>query len=526
MDFTQNVLQLILLLSISGCLGESGSCSPQTICALRDSEVTMKCSYPDISIKTVFWFGFKQKAKWKNETQPEDLALDSDYKQRANFKKTRSSSTFTIRELRERDSGEYHLMIITEQGQKHLNISTAVNLTVTDLWVKMTTDHKQQTVTLTCSTSCSLTSKPKNYYWYKNGVKTQKKASKNLQPLVLSSKASCLDAGSYSCSVSDTEEIRSSELRVFESCWNVTYTDRRLCVLEGSSVDLPCTFSYASNQTVTDVFWYYYSLEEKPKELSKEKQFAGRVEYIGDKERNCTLRMRDVRKRDSGEYRFQFRIDTQEGMFSGKAEVFLNITDLQVNSSTASDGQMVTLMCSTICTLPNNPTYFWYRNRQPVPNKVTRDNKLYLNSTSSEDLLQYSCTLQSPEDSSVLLTVGVSVFLVLILITAALWMWRRKFMSSEDHRSTGENEQDNSSPVYGNISALALTSDSACTASNDQNDILYYNLRFKHTHTQEMPVYHTKFAKRTRESVHYAVVNFHRPAATQSLAAVRTDDPF
>ncbi|XP_017568685.2 uncharacterized protein LOC108436600 isoform X3 [Pygocentrus nattereri] len=412
MDFTQNVLQLILLLSISGCLGESGSCSPQTICALRDSEVTMKCSYPDISIKTVFWFGFKQKAKWKNETQPEDLALDSDYKQRANFKKTRSSSTFTIRELRERDSGEYHLMIITEQGQKHLNISTAVNLTVTDLWVKMTTDHKQQTVTLTCSTSCSLTSKPKNYYWYKNGVKTQKKASKNLQPLVLSSKASCLDAGSYSCSVSDTEEIRSSELH------------------------------------------------------------------------------------------------------------------LQVNSSTASDGQMVTLMCSTICTLPNNPTYFWYRNRQPVPNKVTRDNKLYLNSTSSEDLLQYSCTLQSPEDSSVLLTVGVSVFLVLILITAALWMWRRKFMSSEDHRSTGENEQDNSSPVYGNISALALTSDSACTASNDQNDILYYNLRFKHTHTQEMPVYHTKFAKRTRESVHYAVVNFHRPAATQSLAAVRTDDPF
>ncbi|KAL7831381.1 hypothetical protein SRHO_G00308840 [Serrasalmus rhombeus] len=309
MDFTQNVLQLILLLSISGCLGESGSCSPQTICALRDSEVTMKCSYPDISIKTVFWFGFKEKAKWKNETQPEDFALDSDYTQRANSKKTRSSSTFTIRELRERDSGEYHLMIITEQGQKHLNISTAVNLTVTDLWVKMTTDHKQQTVTLTCSTSCSLTSKPKNYYWYKNGVKTQKKASKNLQPLVLSSKASCLDAGSYSCSVSDTEEIWSSELH------------------------------------------------------------------------------------------------------------------LQVNSSTASDGQTVTLMCSTICTLPNNPTYFWYRNRQPVPNKVTRDNKLYLNSTSSEDLLQYSCALEGPEQSSVvkLVTMGVVVFLALILITGALW---------------------------------------------------------------------------------------------------------
>ncbi|KAL6461881.1 hypothetical protein MHYP_G00300260 [Metynnis hypsauchen] len=310
MGFTRIVLQLILLLSISGCLGEniSGSCSDQTICALRDSEVTMKCFYPDISIKTVFWFSFKKKAKWRNETQPEDLALDSDYTQRANTKKTRSRSTLTIRKLRERDSGEYHFMIITEQGQKHLS-STVVNLTVTDLWVKMTTDHEQQTVTLTCSTSCSLTSKPKNYYWYKNGVKIQKKDSKNLQRLVLSSKASCLDAGSYSCSVSDTEEIWSSELH------------------------------------------------------------------------------------------------------------------LQVNSSTASDGQTVTLVCSSTCTLPNNPTYIWYKNRQPVTNKL-RDNKLYLKSTSSEDLLQYSCALEGPEQSSVLklVTMGVVVFLALILITGALLM--------------------------------------------------------------------------------------------------------
>ena len=90
----------------------------------------MKCSHPDISIKTVFWFSFKQKAKWRNETHPEDLALDSDYAGRVSTESINSSSTLTIRELRERDSGEYHLMIITEQGEKHLS-STAVNLTVT-----------------------------------------------------------------------------------------------------------------------------------------------------------------------------------------------------------------------------------------------------------------------------------------------------------------------------------------------------------------------------------------------------------
>ncbi|XP_036420951.1 uncharacterized protein LOC118804559 [Colossoma macropomum] len=439
-------------------------------------------------------------------------------------------------------------MIITEQGEEHLS-SAAVNLTVTDLWVKMATDHKQQTVTLTCSTSCSLTSKPKNYYWYKNGVKTQKKTSKNFQPLVLSSKASCLDAGSYSCSVSHTDEIQSSELRVFESCWNVTYTERRLCVLEGSSVNLPCTFSYPSNQTITDVFWYYNWLEEKPKELSKEKQFAGRVEYIGDKERNCTLRMRDVRRRDSGEYYIQFSTDTQEGKFSGKPGAFLNVTALQVrvSSSTESDRQTVILMCSSTCTLPNNPTYIWYKNRQPVTNKIIRDNKLYLKC--SEDAGNYSCAvrgheeLRSPEQTFSedscsfkglegqekslvlpLLTVGVVVFLALILITAALSMWRRKSSSAKAQKSSRESGQSDSDPVYNNISSLPLTSDQTCTASDNQDDVLYYNLHFKYMHTQAKPVYYAKFAN-CPESVHYAVVDFHRPAATQSLAAEGADDP-
>ncbi|KAL7831368.1 hypothetical protein SRHO_G00308710 [Serrasalmus rhombeus] len=68
---------------------------------------------------------------------------------------------------------------------------------------------------------------------------------------------------------------------------------------------------------------------------------------------------------------------------------------VRVISSTESDGPTVTLMCSSTCTLPNNPTYIWYKNGQPVTNKHTRHNKLYLKC--SEDTGNYSCAVRGHE---------------------------------------------------------------------------------------------------------------------------------
>ncbi|KAI4881093.1 hypothetical protein NFI96_029120 [Prochilodus magdalenae] len=120
----------------------------------------------------------------------------------------------------------------------------------------------------------------------------------------------------------------------------------------------------------------------------------------------------------------------------------------------------------------------------------------------------------------VLLTVGISAFLVLMITIAARWMWRRRSRSAEGHRTTVESEQDDSEPVYSNISALALTPDPTWRASDDQINVLYYNVPFKRHHSQETPAHQANLTNHTSESLHYAVVNFHRPAgATQSLPA-------
>ncbi|KAI4881094.1 hypothetical protein NFI96_029121, partial [Prochilodus magdalenae] len=409
-----------------------------------DTSVKLNCSYSNTNPKTVFWFSSKQKAKWRNEEHPEDLALDIDYSGRVNTESTNSSSILTLSDLRVEDSGEYHLMMVTQQGEKVLS-SSAVNLKVTDLQVKEGLQAGSKA--LTCSTSCSLPRQ--RYYWYRNGKYTEKYTDHS-NPYILHSG----DKGSYSCSAHGYNSILFRPLCVSGSiCWNVTYADRRVCVLEGSSVEFPCTYTYPGNPKVTSVFWYYHQQGKDPEDLSVDGQFAGRVEFIGDKERTCTLRMRDVRKTDSREYFFRIITETEKERFSGKPGVILNVTDLQVRVI-PSDGETVTLICSSTCTLSNNPTYLWYKDGQPVTNRRTRDNKLDLKC--GEDAGSYFCAvrgheelhspnqtfsktcsevLENPMDKIVGAIVGVSLFVVLILILAAVCLWRRKSRPAKDQGS-------------------------------------------------------------------------------------------
>ena len=127
---------MVHTVSVSGSLGETlrVTCHPQTVCALRELTVNLECSYSyTIKPQQIFWFSPKQRAKWRNEGDPEDVALDSDYAGRVSYGGTisykYSSAILTIRDLRERNSGQYHLIIISETGERYSS-STAVSLTV------------------------------------------------------------------------------------------------------------------------------------------------------------------------------------------------------------------------------------------------------------------------------------------------------------------------------------------------------------------------------------------------------------
>ncbi|KAK2819598.1 hypothetical protein Q7C36_021244 [Tachysurus vachellii] len=390
MDVESRMLLLLtLLLSIavlvSGIQNVEVSCSHKNICALRQSSVNLICSYSNIGIITGFWFSLKDKAKWREEEHPEDLTLDSDYAGRVDYTEmTNITFTLTITDLRERDSGEYRLVLVKDKGEKYVS-STGVTLTVTDLQV--TRDSTQYV--LTCHTSCRLTFAPKLYYWYKNG-----QFLKDYEDKQGTFTLTTTEQVSYSCSVHGFNEIRSPSLCVGRDCSSVTYPDKRVCALEGSSVEFTGNYKPPDGQRVDTIYWHSSNDFQN---LENEKQFVNRVKYV-EQNRNFTLNMKQLTKNDSGEYRL--RIINQLDKFSGRPGVVLNVTDLQVRLSdyavASEERTAVTLGCITSCTLPNSPIYMWYKNGQPVISKLTKHNKLYL--ISSEDEGNYSCAVKGHED--------------------------------------------------------------------------------------------------------------------------------
>nr|XP_055073691.1 sialoadhesin-like isoform X2 [Misgurnus anguillicaudatus] len=400
---------LILLLHIQGSLTLNSfnvTCDELNICAVRGTQVKLRCSYSNINIKTGFWFSQKHKTNWRNKDEPEDLTLDSDYSGRVYQQTKNLNSYLTIYRLRERDSGEYQLMFIMKDGVKHLS-SVTVNLTVTVQQVKINPESTDK-VKLICDSSCNLTSE-KKYSWYKNERYLRDEKSKSI---FVSSNG---NTDSYSCS---TGGRHSASLCLSDSgCLGVTYTSTRACALVGSTVDIHSSYSHPTGDTVVKTVWGYYHHGEF-RDMREDHRFAGRVEFVGN-----TLRIKDVNTSDSEEYRFRIITDTSN-VFFGHG-VILTVTDTQVISSPdpVIDGEKVILSCSTPCTLDSKHTYIWYKNGQQVTDGLRLLNKLYLDSINSKELQEYSCTVRETISVFGHLTVCLLVFLPQFLILGALWMW-------------------------------------------------------------------------------------------------------
>ncbi|XP_073718099.1 uncharacterized protein [Misgurnus anguillicaudatus] len=492
MGFNSAFISLILLSQgfLTSTYSLQVKCEYENICAVRETSVILKCNYSDINIKTGFWFSQKQRTNWRNKDEPEDLTLDSDYSGRVKQQITNTESELTISDLRERDSGEYQLMFIMKDGVKHLS-SVTVNLTVTVLQAKI--DHNK----LTCDTSCPLTFKPQHIYWKKDGRYIKESESK----------AFSLSSAAYSCFLRPDSKISSDSLCLSNSgCWGVTYTSRRVCALVGSTVDIHSSYSHPTGDTVEKTYWHLpNNKNSKYQDLRDVDQFAGRVEYM-----NNTLRIKNVKMSDSGEY--LFRIITNTNSYAGLPGVILTVTDTQVISSpvTVSERWKVILSCSTKCTLDNKYTYIWYKNGSLVTDRVKLYNKLYLDSVSSEEIQEYSCAVgdadvhQVPDSkmSTKITTVVLFVLLILAVIGILCYRRRRKYISSQKCDDTKPSAQpqpdsstlDNSTPLYAEADVTHQT-------HSEEQDLHYSSVNFKQTTYSTPTIQHS-----STDNVYYATV--------------------
>uniref|UniRef100_A0A674DGS4 Ig-like domain-containing protein n=1 Tax=Salmo trutta TaxID=8032 RepID=A0A674DGS4_SALTR len=175
--------------------------------------------------------------------------------------------------------------------------------------------------------------------------------------------------------------------------WSVTYTTQSICTLEGSTVELTCSYIYPRG-TVTSTFWFTkMETGVEPEDLGQDPEYAGRLEYHGDKKNGHNLRITDLREKDSATYKFRFITDQTGGRYYGDPGVTLSVTALQVKVTPTRSATSKTLTCSTTCTLTGSPTYIWYKNGQSLYWPTSQQYTFWTSETES-----YSCAVKGHED--------------------------------------------------------------------------------------------------------------------------------
>ncbi|XDV16483.1 hypothetical protein PO909_016175, partial [Leuciscus waleckii] len=178
--------------------------------------------------------------------------------------------------------------------------------------------------------------------------------------------------------------------------WGVSYSPSHICALKDSTVTMRCTYTYPTVHQVKKVFWTKTEVKDNGEhpDLSKDPEYSQRLQYLGDTQKYCNIRLHHVTLKDSHMYYFRFITDKPDGKYTGDPGVTLTVTDLQVESpERVTEGDSVNLRCKSSCALTDRATFIWYRNSQPLTERRDRNNELLLQSVRREDSGRYSCAV-------------------------------------------------------------------------------------------------------------------------------------
>ncbi|XP_027138455.1 uncharacterized protein LOC113746560 [Larimichthys crocea] len=163
-----------------------------------------------------------------------------------------------------------------------------------------------------------------------------------------------------------------------------------ICALKGSSVDLPCSAEHPTS----NIKWYIEHWNGYKHVLNEVSADGNRVTYSMSEEHHTTLTIKDVTESDAKFYCCRENTDKPE--LCGPNRTQLHVTDLQVKVIPTTEGQTVSLMCSTSCPLTENPAaYIWYKNGEFLYKDWS---PWYQQLVSSEEAVTYSCAIKGYED--------------------------------------------------------------------------------------------------------------------------------
>ncbi|KAM7010093.1 B-cell receptor CD22-like [Tautogolabrus adspersus] len=153
------------------------------------------------------------------------------------------------------------------------------------------------------------------------------------------------------------------------------YDVKSICTLEGSSVDISCWYtsywSYQTNIWFSPDHSHQWQNHTQPEDIRKDSQYAGRVQVFETERVRSTLRISDLRERDSAQYRFKFKT-LQFEWKSSLPGTTLTVTALQVQVTMVTFHQDYTeaeLRCLNSCSPAGHISYVWFKNGEKILNE-------------------------------------------------------------------------------------------------------------------------------------------------------------
>uniref|UniRef100_A0A3B4H6R3 Ig-like domain-containing protein n=1 Tax=Pundamilia nyererei TaxID=303518 RepID=A0A3B4H6R3_9CICH len=180
----------------------------------------------------------------------------------------------------------------------------------------------------------------------------------------------------------------------YQYCNRVNYTERRICAFKGSSVNISCT--YYHTDPVVSKFWfrpdrsYWLGTHFLLWDPSKDSQHADRFQLLEREKGRSTLRISDLRKTDSAEYRFKFTTQSfQWGNISPG-------TTLTVTVQAERLHECVTDKCNSSCFPSGHSSFVWYKNEEEI---LGESSSLYTKYADGPD--SYSCAYEGHRSNPV-----------------------------------------------------------------------------------------------------------------------------
>lgn len=86
----------------------------------------------------------------------------------------------------------------------------------------------------------------------------------------------------------------------------MNYISRRICALEGSSVNISSKYSYPDDKQPRSKCWYKRKSGEKEVKLTED---TVHLQYLDNMNNQHILRIKNLKKTDSAEYKFRLQND-------------------------------------------------------------------------------------------------------------------------------------------------------------------------------------------------------------------------